>query len=276
MSAEDDEWVSIGDHLLIHEGPHGTTITPIDDSPEPAAAAERARQVAAGDSVGPFAEREAAPVREHFQKRLAALPDKTSWGDGPWQAEPDFAEWVDEATGLTCVAVRHPYDGHWNGYVAVPGGHPLHGRPRAGLGLTASHEVNYAGPPTRLRMAGADAETVARLEGTWWFGFDYGHATDCQPGKVARERADGWDFPKLATECGEPMTYHTLDQVRADCALLAAQLQNRPASITRTRTMWKCQRCTVGFSPTLGAPDPTECPICGCPADPGQGRQSGR
>lgn len=54
--------------------------------------------------------------------------DKTTWGPGPWQTEPDKIQWQDMATGLACLAVRHPVHGHWCGYVGVPEGHPLFGK----------------------------------------------------------------------------------------------------------------------------------------------------
>lgn len=49
---------------------------------------------------------------------------KTAWDDGPWQNEPDKAQWQDKATDLVCLAVRVPWSGHWCGYVGVPEGHP--------------------------------------------------------------------------------------------------------------------------------------------------------
>lgn len=53
--------------------------------------------------------------------------DKSSWGDGPWAAEPDKRQWLDEATGLPCLIVRGP-SGALCGYVGVPRGHPCHGK----------------------------------------------------------------------------------------------------------------------------------------------------
>lgn len=52
--------------------------------------------------------------------------DKTGWGDGPWQSEPDKLQWQDEATGLPCLIVRGPV-GALCGYVGVPTEHPAHG-----------------------------------------------------------------------------------------------------------------------------------------------------
>ena len=32
--------------------------------------------------------------------------DKSQWGEGPWQDEPDKIQWQDEETGLPCLIVR--------------------------------------------------------------------------------------------------------------------------------------------------------------------------
>ena len=46
--------------------------------------------------------------------------DKSSWGDGPWLAEPDKEQFADEATGLPCLIRRSPTSGALCGYVGVP------------------------------------------------------------------------------------------------------------------------------------------------------------
>jgi hypothetical protein len=53
--------------------------------------------------------------------------DKSGWGSGPWQDEPDKKQWLDLETRLPCLAVRGP-GGHWCGYVGVTESHPLHGK----------------------------------------------------------------------------------------------------------------------------------------------------
>ena len=62
-----------------------------------------------------------------MQEKALTYLDKTTWGPGQWQDEPDKVQWADEATGLPCLAVRHPELGNWCGYVGVPEGHPLFG-----------------------------------------------------------------------------------------------------------------------------------------------------
>ena len=53
--------------------------------------------------------------------------DKTGWGQGPWQDEPDKKQWQDNDTGLACLIVRGPVGGLC-GYVGVSEGHPWFGR----------------------------------------------------------------------------------------------------------------------------------------------------
>lgn len=57
-----------------------------------------------------------------------ATEDKTTWGDGPWQNEPDKVQWHDDATGLPCIVKRSHTSGAWCGYVGVSKGHPLFGK----------------------------------------------------------------------------------------------------------------------------------------------------
>lgn len=69
-------------------------------------------------------------MREEEMKTMETLEyrtiDKTGWGDGPWQDEPDKRQWQDDATGLSCLIVRGPA-GAWCGYVGVPETHPYFG-----------------------------------------------------------------------------------------------------------------------------------------------------
>lgn len=60
------------------------------------------------------------------ERREYTTEDKSEWGPGPWQDEPDKVQWVDEATGLDCLMVRNSA-GTWCGYVGVGPDHPWHG-----------------------------------------------------------------------------------------------------------------------------------------------------
>lgn len=53
--------------------------------------------------------------------------DKTDWGAGVWQTEPDKVQNIDEATGYDTLIVRN-HGGALCGYVGVPEGHAMFGK----------------------------------------------------------------------------------------------------------------------------------------------------
>lgn len=156
-------------------------------------------------------------------------------GDGPWNDEPDKAQWIDEATGLDCLIVRGP-SGALCGYVGVPPEHPWHGLdygqhfdvPCAdresdsycyGHGHRPDELVKVHGG---LTFASSCAENApegygichvlapGRPADVWWFGFDCAHA---------------WDVsPKYDHHFVDDETYRTVDYVEGECANLARQL----------------------------------------------------
>jgi hypothetical protein len=133
--------------------------------------------------------------------------DKSTWGDGPWQSEPDKAVWVDEATGLDCLIVRN-HHGALCGYVGVAEGHPWFGRGYSeclehGPDCEASWEHDNTGEVNvhgGLTFSGPCAESEdpsvhichqpqpGRPEKVWWFGFDCLHAWDISPVMELHER----------------------------------------------------------------------------------------
>lgn len=168
--------------------------------------------------------------------------DKNGWGDGPWQGEPDKAQFTDPATGLPCLAVRHPSSGHWCGYVGVAPGHPLHG---VGYNICPHDppcESSWCDhtPDTTLEAHGGLTYSAACDEGdeatsichiaapgqpdhVWWFGFDCAHSGDYAPGHAAILR--GYGIGSLREALALPgEEYRDLAYIRAECARLAAQL----------------------------------------------------
>lgn len=158
------------------------------------------------------------------------------WTPGPWAGEPDRKEWLDQATGLPCLAMRNG-GGAWCGYVAVPTSHPAHGLSYHSDAFdiedllnerrTLDHArtqlaVNNIEVHGGLTFAGAEREHAAAPERAWWFGFDCSHAGDYSP------RFDRADDPVLGlgkpTGWGGVITYRTLAYVEEQCALLADQL----------------------------------------------------
>lgn len=164
--------------------------------------------------------------------------DKSEWGPGPWQSEPDKVQWIDPATGFDCLLHRGP-GGHWCGYVGVAEGHPLFG---VGYSECPQHCADGDSwhcdhtPETMLRVHGGltfaaecadsgDESTgichvaaEGRPDHVWWLGFDCAHAFDASPARAAREIARGWT-PMVTSEVYRDRAY-----VEAEIRSLAAQL----------------------------------------------------
>lgn len=162
--------------------------------------------------------------------------DKSDWGHGLWQDEPDKVQWVDETTGLDCLIVRTPL-GHLCGYVGVPPDHPWHGVDYGGCTKGHSHgeddDIVWCDwtPDNIIRVHGGltfaagcqesdDPSTgichvpaPGRPDDVWWFGFDHAHLGDLSPGMRRWGRTDG----------GRDV-YRDLGYARRECGRLAAQL----------------------------------------------------
>lgn len=148
--------------------------------------------------------------------------DKSDWGDGEWQSEPDKLQWIDEKTGLPCLIHRGP-SGALCGYVGVSKGHPFYQ-------LEYSHEavdVSVHGGLTFSSFCGEKQEdgsgichTVEEGEDdkVWWLGFDCAHSMDYSPAYAKYKNTLG--FPDL--QAGE--IYRNLDYVKSECVKLASQL----------------------------------------------------
>lgn len=108
--------------------------------------------------------------------------DKSDWGDGPWQSEPDKVQWQDTDTGLPCLIVRN-HAGSLCGYVGVSESHPEFGHHYWDVpadvhgGLTFSDSCD----------GGCEEESICHIpaEGepdhVWWLGFDCAHSGDYSP-----------------------------------------------------------------------------------------------
>jgi hypothetical protein len=141
---------------------------------------------------------------------------------GPWTGEPDKAQWVDEATGLDCLAVRNRI-GAWCGYVGVPPGHPLHGADYEDPDVDVHGGLTYASPCQEDRLEGiCHVPEPGRPADVWWFGFDCAHLGDMSPYDAKDRFADpGARIWKYRTDD----VYRDLGYVRLECGSLAAQLK---------------------------------------------------
>jgi hypothetical protein len=145
--------------------------------------------------------------------------DKSTWGDGPWQTEPDELDWTDAATGLRCRIVRNPHMGMLCGYVGVPAKHPL-------FGWTSNE------PAVEKLDVHGGLTFVDERDGLWWFGFDCGHGFDISPGLQAmlpphlRSRQMG----------GISVVYRTIDYVHFECTNLAWQIHQLTEELSQTQS----------------------------------------
>lgn len=147
--------------------------------------------------------------------------DKSAWGDGPWQSEPDKVQWDDDDTGLPCLAVRHTTSGHWCGYVGVTAGHPWFGADYGTPDVDCHGGLTYAG-----HCVESDKEHgICHIPGdgepdsVYWFGFDCAHSGDMSPGHDSMLK--GWRRDLVYF----PEQYRTLRYVQVQCAELASQIQ---------------------------------------------------
>lgn len=152
--------------------------------------------------------------------------DRSAWGDGPWQDEPDKVQWTDDATGLPCLTVRNTM-GSWCGYVGVAEGHPLY---QVSYGACVyGHEDCYDHAPdgmlevhggiTFSDMCADDQQPYGvchipepgQPDHVWWLGFDTAHCNDLAP-SMAQYYSHERDV------------YRTLEYVQNECTALARQL----------------------------------------------------
>jgi hypothetical protein len=147
--------------------------------------------------------------------------DRTDWGTGPWDGEPDRIAWTDEATGRPCL-LRRGGGGSWCGYVAVDPGHPFHGKDY--LDDTVDTIVSVHGGLTYAAECTGDPErgichapAPGQPDDVWWFGFDAGHAFDLRPADRALQVA----YPSFGLIDD---VYRDVAYMRTECELLAAQL----------------------------------------------------
>lgn len=164
--------------------------------------------------------------------------DKSEWGAGPWQSEPDKLQWPDAETGLPCLIVRGPM-GSLCGYVGVAPDHPLYGvaygyeAGKAGaLDLSAHGGLTFAGPCAEHEHGICHVAEPGEPDPVHWFGFDCAHGGDLVPQMEVTARKY---YPELKREMDSRRAeigyrfedvYRTVDYVQRECAQLVAQLAN--------------------------------------------------
>ena len=117
-------------------------------------------------------------------------PGGEYWRDiavrGPWEVEiHDWATWVDEETGFTCL-IRRNHSGAWCGYVVVPPGHPIFRRLPVSNAEWAVQDDLTTGCPVWLDVHGGvtfDGHIECEPAGVRGHavGFDCAHSRDITP-----------------------------------------------------------------------------------------------
>ena len=154
------------------------------------------------------------------ERSYQLVPDKQTWGEGPWLEEPDKVVWVDDASDLDCMIVRN-HHGALCGYVGLPEGHPLHGQGYDESDVDVHGGLTFAGPC--MEGAREDEQHIChdpqgRPDNVWWLGFDCGHAFDLMPALRVRHRDLGFD------DVGLDESYRDLAYVKDEVTRLAEQL----------------------------------------------------
>lgn len=141
--------------------------------------------------------------------------DRSEWGNGEWDDEPDKVQWEDKETGLPCLAVRSSHSGHWCGYVGVSDGHKFFEKHYNDVSVDVHGGLTYSD-----HCQG----TICHIPGegepdhVWWLGFDCAHCDDYSPLDVKYSER-GYPFNIRDDE-----EYRTLQYVKDECAKLAMQL----------------------------------------------------
>jgi hypothetical protein len=148
--------------------------------------------------------------------------DKSEWGPGAWQSEPDKIQWLDEATQIPCLIVRSQSTGGWCGYVGVAPGHPWTGPEMDLYDLQVHGGVTYGPALCTARICHAVEE--GEDDDVRWIGFDCGHCDDLSP----RIHASHPLF------CGG--IYRQVEYVQDQCRILAAQAADARGSQTPSRS----------------------------------------
>lgn len=151
--------------------------------------------------------------------------DKSGWGHGEWQDEPDKTQWTDEATGLPCLIVRN-HGGALCGYVGLPPQHPWFEKDYDDLPVEVHGGLTYADHCQQFKPAYGTLEefhakaichipSAGQPDNVWWLGFDTAHSYDLSPAYAAR----------LGGRFSEHEIYRNLAYVKAQVAKLAQQVK---------------------------------------------------
>ncbi len=102
--------------------------------------------------------------------------DRSGFGPGPWDGEPDRVDLVTEE-GFPGLILRNSMGGLC-GYLAVPPGHPWHGKDYQDIGAYCHGGLTYSG---ECRGNICHVPQPGEPDDVWWVGFDCVHSMDVVP-----------------------------------------------------------------------------------------------
>ncbi len=121
--------------------------------------------------------------------------DKSKWGAGEWNSEPDKRQWSDPETGLPCLIVRGPL-GALCGYVGVSDGHPFFGKDYNSVDVDCHGGLTFSNTCANVEET-EEGHYICHVaepnepQKVWWLGFDCGHFMDKTPGSFYAREDDG-------------------------------------------------------------------------------------
>ncbi len=160
--------------------------------------------------------------------------DKSGWGDGPWQGEPDRVEWREGS--YKCLVLRNQL-GALCGYAAVPPGHACYGLEYDALneaGVDVYDGLSYSSAAGIESPVGHVELVSGRIAGDeWWVGFSCtNYMRDVLPKHEAvrreleRQGAPKWPEWPADSPFG-PRSYKDLAFVMVEVRRLVAALEER-------------------------------------------------
>lgn len=161
--------------------------------------------------------------------RTWQFPEAAQPHAGPWQHEPDKAQWVDNLTDLDCLIVRGP-QGALCGYVGVAPQHPWHGLDWMDdlPPIDVHGSVNFSSYCQDVAHDGwgvCHLPAPGRPEHVWWLGFDCGHFSDYVP-KLEYTLSRHGLGRTLPDESFFPKSYKNFGYVTAEVHRLADQIHD--------------------------------------------------
>src|SRR5437899_2549525 len=136
---------------------------------------------------------------------------KAQAGPGPWSKEPNRVQFTH--AGLDCLLHRGGLAA-WCGYVAVPPGHPAHGKGYDDIPVEVHGGLTYAEP---CQGHVCHTPRPGEPEDVWWLGFDCQHFMDTAPGMLVAERHVGMAAP-------DGNHYWTMTEARGGTERVAEQV----------------------------------------------------